>query len=66
MLTTTSFEALARMQARALGDESLVLIVVEHPIGGIDAMTLRSRCAEASEQAGRWFGAEVARRRGTP
>jgi hypothetical protein len=55
MLTTSSFERLARMQMRALGDEDLKLIVVEHPIGGIDAATLAARCADAADQAVEWF-----------
>jgi hypothetical protein len=55
MLTTTSFESLARMQMRALGDESLDLLIVSHPIGGIVPAVLEARCAEAVEQGLSWF-----------
>jgi hypothetical protein len=64
MLTTTSFVALARMQLRALGDEDLDLIVVEHPIGGINAAALADRSAVAAEQALAWFDEQVRRRAG--
>jgi len=64
MLTTTSFVALARMQLRALGDEGLDLIVVEHPIGGINAAALADRGAVAAEQALAWFDAQVRQRAG--
>jgi hypothetical protein len=56
MLTTTSFEPLARMQMRALGDESLDLVIVRHPIGGVAPKELEERCAEAVEQGLGWFG----------
>lgn len=55
MLTTKSFERLSRMQMHALGDETLQLIVVEHPIGGIEAAALAARCADAADQAVAWF-----------
>jgi hypothetical protein len=55
MLTTRSFERLARMQMRALDDEELRLIVVEHPIGGIDAAALEARCTDAAAQAVHWY-----------
>jgi hypothetical protein len=63
MLTTRSFERLARMQMRALGDEELRLIIVEHPIGGIDAAALEARCADAAAQAADWFEEHGARPR---
>jgi hypothetical protein len=62
MLTTTSFEALARMQMRALGDDELDLIVVAHPIGGINRATLEQRYEEAVPQALDWFAREAGRR----
>jgi hypothetical protein len=64
MLTTTSFESLARMQMRALGDEALDLIVVDHPIGGINQAALEQRCAQAVPQAFEWFEPEAGRRPG--
>ena len=64
MLTTTSFESLARMQMRALGDESLDLILVDHPIGGINQATLAQRCQEAVPQALAWYEREAGRRPG--
>jgi hypothetical protein len=62
LLTTTGFEQLARMQARALGDEELEMIVVQHPIGGIGAAALHDRCDDAAGQALSWFASELARR----
>lgn len=59
LLTTTSFEALARMQMRALGDEGLDLLVVTHPLGGIGAEALAARSAEAVEQGTAWFGRAI-------
>jgi hypothetical protein len=55
LLTTTSFEKLARMQMRALGDEDLPLVVVEHPIGGIAGPALDARTGIAAEQGLAWF-----------
>jgi hypothetical protein len=55
LLTTTSFEQLARMQMRALGDEDLSLAVVEHPIGGITGPALAARSATAAELGLAWF-----------
>jgi hypothetical protein len=62
MLTTTSFVPLARMQMRALGDDSLALIVVAHPIGGISASELDARRTEAAAQGVTWLEAEAGRR----
>jgi hypothetical protein len=47
MLATESFAALAHMQAHALGDDGLDLILVSHPIGGVRQEDLDQRCAEA-------------------
>ncbi len=62
MLTTTSFEKLARMQMRALSGD-VPLVIVEHPIGGIDASSLEMRCTAAAEQGVEWLKAARARHR---
>jgi hypothetical protein len=62
MLTTTSFQSLARMQMRALGAD-VPLVIVEHPIGGIGAPALEMRGAAAAEQGIEWFEAARARTR---
>jgi hypothetical protein len=64
MLTTTAFEPLARMQMHALGDESLDLIVIAHPLGGITQAMLEQRCGEAVPQGLAWFEGEARRRQG--
>ena len=64
MLTTTSFESLARMQMRALGGD-VPLVIVEHPIGGIGAEALEMRCMAAAEQGVAWLeGTKTHRRDG--
>jgi hypothetical protein len=63
MLTTTSFESLARMQMRALGAE-VPLVVVEHPIGGIGPDAVELRGAAAAEQGATWFEAALKRSNG--
>jgi hypothetical protein len=62
MLTTTSFVPLAKMQMRALGDESLELVIVSHPIGGIGGEALEARYAEAIPQGESWLQAAIDRR----
>jgi hypothetical protein len=62
MLTTTSFEKLARMQMRALGGE-VPLVIVEHPIGGIDKSALETRFMAAAEQGVEWLQAARAQHR---
>jgi hypothetical protein len=60
MLTTTSFQSLARMQMRALRTE-VPLVIVEHPIGGIGPSAVELRGAAAAEQGIEWFEAARAR-----
>jgi hypothetical protein len=55
MLATESFAGLAQMQALALGDDALDLILVSHPIGGIGQADLDQRCAEAVAMGGAWL-----------
>ena len=43
MVTTTSFEALARSVADAYGLPEARIAVVEHPLGGIDDDAVRAR-----------------------
>jgi hypothetical protein len=54
MLTTESFAGLAHMQAHALGDDALDLILVSHPIGGLSQDDLGQRCAEALAMGRAW------------
>src|SRR6185369_1460847 len=60
MLATTSFVGLANMQAHALGVDTLDLIVVAHPIGGITPAELDDRCQEAIREMASWW--QTARR----
>jgi hypothetical protein len=50
-VTTDKFESLARLQAKALGRPELPLVVIAHPLAGLDP-------AEARER-GRAVGAEI-------
>jgi hypothetical protein len=54
MLATESFVGLAQMQARALHDQALDLIVVTHPIGGTTEIELEGRRAEAIVNGRDW------------
>lgn len=55
MLVTESFVDLARMQAHALGDDALDLVVMTHPIGGITPDELDDRAAQARTEATGWL-----------
>ena len=59
MLGSSTFEGLARMQARSLGDPGIELCVVQHPIGGLSPDELEKRCIDAAAQAVDWFRALV-------
>lgn len=50
------------MTATALGDPELKLIVLDHPLGGVDATTLGARADAAVRELHTWI-AEIAKRR---
>ena len=64
VITTTAFGGLAKMTAGALGDPGLMLITLEHPLGGIGPDALGERAQSAADQAAGWLAEVVKRRSG--
>jgi hypothetical protein len=56
VICTTTFEGMARRAAQALGMATLPLVVVQHPLGGLQADEIMGRVREASERLGRLVG----------
>ena len=50
------------MTASALGEPDLHLIVLDHPLGGVDAPTLSARAADAAAAIGEWLAPILAAR----
>jgi hypothetical protein len=46
VIVSTPFEQLGRTQAKVLGAPDLPLILITHPLGGLDEDGVRSRAAE--------------------
>ena len=62
VVTTTAFEALAHHEAYTLGMEDLLLLVVDHPLGGEPAERIETRAAWAASQLMTRLGAQSAAR----
>ncbi len=48
VICSTPFEKLGRAQARVFGVPDLPLLVIQHPLGGIDLDGVRARAQQAS------------------
>ena len=48
VICSTPFEKLGRAQARVLGVADLPLVMIQHPLGGIDMQGVRSRAEQAA------------------
>jgi hypothetical protein len=55
VMCTTAFEPLAKLESKALGVEGLRLLVLEHPLGGIEEPLARERAANAWPQFRAWL-----------
>jgi hypothetical protein len=49
-VTTDKFEGLARLQSKALGRPGLPLVVIPHPLAGLDPEAARERGREVGRQ----------------
>lgn len=65
VITTTAFQGLARAVARSRGYPELPLLVLEHPLGGIDEATISDRAQSAHTQVLTWLAEIGDERRGT-
>jgi len=52
-LATDAFVRLAELQSKAMGFPDLDLVVIEHPLGGIDPAEVRDKAAEAATTVAR-------------
>lgn len=50
VICSRPFETLARGQARVHGYPDLPLVVIDHPLGGVDIEGVRIRAGQAAEQ----------------
>jgi hypothetical protein len=48
VICSTPFEKLGRAQARVLGVPDLPLVMIQHPLGGLEMDDVRSRAGQAT------------------
>jgi hypothetical protein len=56
---TDAFERLAALQSKAMGHPDLTVIVVEHPLGGIEPDEVRAKAAVAAAAIVERFGPKL-------
>ena len=56
---THAFERLAALQSKAMGHPDLAVVIVEHPLGGIEPEEVRAKAAVAAAAIVERFGAKL-------
>lgn len=56
---TDAFERLAALQAKAMGHPDLPVVIVEHPLGGIDPDEVREKARVAARAIVERFGPKL-------
>lgn len=58
-LASSEFIQLAKLQARAMGFPDLRIIVIQHPLGGIDPSEVLAKVPDAATQVSTLMGADA-------
>ncbi|GMU80047.1 MAG: hypothetical protein AMXMBFR46_28350 [Acidimicrobiia bacterium] len=56
---TDAFERLAALQSKAMGHPDLAVVIVEHPLGGIDPEEVKQKARVAARAIVERFGAKL-------